>query len=554
MYSLISRMRVASRLLLLQVILLLFLIITGALGVRGMSISVDRLDYMDSKVLTPLRHLAEARTALVQLNLEMLRAFQHQPDHALVTLHNHPTTLHLDRADEFTRSLERNWSEFRRSVGNAPEYTQLSNEFDTSKAKLDPLVASTLAALRSDNFAFSVQRQFIVDAQQYIRDQVEMLDKLMTLQNAAVDEARRLSQEEFQQTLWINAGLLLAAIVFAILLGLIISRSITRPLETAVRTAERVADGHLDTAGDAVAGSNEIGRLSGAMQRMQASLRDVLGQLQKSSAHLSSSSTQLASNAVAVTDASGQQSEAASSMAASVEQMTVSIGHVSDSAQEASVLAHEAGTRSESGAQVINSAVGRIREIAATISQGTARMSDLQDRTNEISRVVGVIREVADQTNLLALNAAIEAARAGDQGRGFAVVADEVRKLAERTAQSTTEISQLIAAIQGSVGEVSDVMTRSVEAASGGVTVANEAGQAVAEITESARAVNRIVAEISEALKEQSVAASDIACNVERIALMAEKNAGVVGETSAAATHLREIAVEMESALKRFVL
>lgn len=554
MYSLISRMRVSGRLLLLQVVLLLFLIITGALGVRGMSISDERLAYMDSEVLVPLRYLAEVRTSLVQLNLEILRAFQHQPDHALLALHDHPTSLHLERAELFTRTLEQNWASYRQNMGDAPERLRLAGDFDAAMAKLKPLVASTLAALTNENFAFSVQRNFIVDAQQHIREQVDMLDKLMVLQNDKVEETRMRSQAEFRQSLWINSGLLVAAVVFAILLGLIISRSITQPLEAGVRAAERIAEGRLDGTELVVTGSDEIGRLSGAMQRMQSSLRDVLGQLQHSSAHLSSSSSQLASNAVAVTSASGQQSEAATSMAASVEQMTVSIGHVSESAQEAASLAHEAGTKSESGAKVINSAVGRIREIADTISQGTARMDDLQDRTNEISRVVGVIREVADQTNLLALNAAIEAARAGEQGRGFAVVADEVRKLAERTAQSTTEISQLISAIQGSVGDVSAVMARSVEAASGGVTVANEAGDAVAEITESARAVNRVVGQISEALREQSIAASDIARNVERIAIMAEKNADVVGETSAAANSLREIAVEMERALKRFVL
>lgn len=553
MLSFISQLRVAGRLVLLQAVLLLFIVFIGLLGIRGMSATVDKLAYMDSNVVTPLRHLAEARTALVQINLELLRAFQHQPGHALVALHNHPTALHLDRSDEFIRTLDREWRGFRRAIGESAEQASLASEFEAVNAKLGPLVASTLSSLRREDFSFSVQRTFIVEAQQYIRDQVAMLDKLMAIQNAYAEEARVRAEEEFEQALWAEGGLLAVAVVIAILLGQIISRSITRPLEVAVKTAERIAEGHLDNTVEA-AGRDEISRLNAAMASMQASLRDVLGQLQKSSVQLSSSSMQLASNASAVSNASGQQSEAASSMAASVEQMTVSIGHVSDSAQEASALAHDAGNRSESGAQVINSAVGRIREIADTISQGTARMSDLQERTGEISRVVGVIRDVADQTNLLALNAAIEAARAGDQGRGFAVVADEVRKLAERTAQSTTEISQLISAIQGSVGEVSAVMARSVESATGGVSVANEAGVAVAEITESARAVNRVVSEISEALKEQSIAASDIARNVEKIAQMAEKNAGVVGETSAAATELRGIAVQMESALKRFVL
>lgn len=132
------------------------------------------------------------------------------------------------------------------------------------------------------------------------------------------------------------------------------------------------------------------------------------------------------------------------------------------------------------------------------------------------------------------------------------MVADEVRKLAERTAVSTTEIGQLIGAIQHSVGDVFVVMEQSTESATGGVEVANRAGEAVGRITTGAHDVDRVVGDISDALREQGAATNDIARNVERIADMAEQNALVVEETSVAARNLHGIAMHIDQMLGRF--
>lgn len=181
---------------------------------------------------------------------------------------------------------------------------------------------------------------------------------------------------------------------------------------------------------------------------MQRQLRDMLQAIQQHASQVSSAAEQIANGSQHIAQAGREQNQAAASMAASIEELTVSIGQVADNARTAHDLATPSRGAISTGSEVILSAVTGIRELSTTVRQTAQEVESLEGRSEEISSVVNVIKEIADQTNLLALNAAIEAARAREQGRGFAVVADEVRQLAERTTTSTQEIARTIGQIQ----------------------------------------------------------------------------------------------------------
>ncbi|GAA5785317.1 histidine kinase [Chitiniphilus shinanonensis] len=228
-----------------------------------------------------------------------------------------------------------------------------------------------------------------------------------------------------------------------------------------------------------------------------------------------------ASEQVAVSSA--KQSQSASAMAAAVEQLTVSVSHINQSASDALTVANSARDESISSAGIINDSVVRMRQIAATVNTAAATIGQLGEESQKISSIVATIKEVAEQTNLLALNAAIEAARAGEQGRGFAVVADEIRKLAERTANSSLEISSMVTRIQQSSSGAVQEMQQVAKEANDGQQLAEQVGECIGRIEALASRVSDSIGDISGALREQSAASQDIARHVETVAQMTEE-------------------------------
>ncbi|MDR0563841.1 MAG: methyl-accepting chemotaxis protein [Azoarcus sp.] len=297
---------------------------------------------------------------------------------------------------------------------------------------------------------------------------------------------------------------------------------------------------------------DEIGEMGSAfdqmMDKLQKTFKSILGNMGEVGKVVESVST----SAEQVAQSSASQSSSASAMAASVEQMSVSINTVSGSAENAQSMAKDAGALSEQGDQIIVQTCDEMSRIAGIVSEASKVIKTLGEESHQITSVVNVIKDVADQTNLLALNAAIEAARAGEQGRGFAVVADEVRKLAERTAQSTVDISNMVSKIQDSASEAVKEMGIVVGQVENGQTLAQEAGNKMRVIRGESIKVSNAITEISDALKEQSQASHDVARHVESIAQMTDENNAAAGETAESTKHLNRLAGDVNTLLRSF--
>ena len=317
--------------------------------------------------------------------------------------------------------------------------------------------------------------------------------------------------------------------------------------------ARTIATGDLSVAVD-LGTSDELKLVGDSLNEMTGAFRALIRNVQRSAGEVLEATRRLAASSLQVRQSSDQQSNAASAMAAAVEEMTAGIDNLAASAQDATRLSGSADQLTADGSRAVGKVVQEIERIAEVVNQSASIIADLGGRSEQISAIVNVIKEIADQTNLLALNAAIEAARAGEAGRGFAVVADEVRKLAERTTRSTQEIASMIGAIQSGSRDAVASMKVGVSRVAAGVALATEAGESLAEIGGNARQVVDSVAHISNALNEQSKVSTEIGRNVERVARMAEENSAAVAGTAGTATQLERLSEGLDAEVRRFKL
>lgn len=277
-----------------------------------------------------------------------------------------------------------------------------------------------------------------------------------------------------------------------------------------------------------------LGEVARAADRFVSSVQATLQGIRDNVAQ-SAQVSERVSDSVALLDRSFHaQSDATSTAAAGIEQISVSIGEVAQGAVETREAAIAARAVSDQGAELSARAQASIRELADTVKQAASQVECLGQQSAEISRITGVIRDIAEQTNLLALNAAIEAARAGEQGRGFAVVADEVRKLAERTGNATGDISRMVAAIQEKTGDAVAGMRDGARQVEDGVTLVNDMQQALQAVRERMESTLSMVSDISGSATEQRNAVQEMACSVEKVSTMTDRIAAVSSDASRA--------------------
>jgi len=379
------------------------------------------------------------------------------------------------------------------------------------------------------------------------------LNQLITINKQSAAEATVVSKQQYDGA---NIGVISVSVIAALMtifLAWLLTKSIVNPLSRAVRVAEEIAAGDL-TRPIEVDGHDEATQLLKALATMQQNLRKTIELISGSATQLASAAEELS----AVTEESSrglqQQNNEIEQAATAVNEMTAAVEEVARNAVSTSEASQQSNQTARQGRDRVVETVKSIQDMTQQIQATTGLVEGLAEQGRDIGKVLDVIRSIAEQTNLLALNAAIEAARAGEAGRGFAVVADEVRALAHRTAQSTTEIEQMVAGIQTRTGDAVQSMSRNTDSTRSTLSLANSAGDALELITEAISQINERNLVIASASEEQAQVSREVDRNLVNIRDLAAQTAAGANQTSAASHELSRLAVDLKAMVTRFVI
>ncbi len=274
-------------------------------------------------------------------------------------------------------------------------------------------------------------------------------------------------------------------------------------------------------------------------------LLNVAGRLEEVGSAVSSASTQLSAQIEQSDRGAGEAAQRLSEAATAMNEMNATVQEVARNASAASAASADTKDKATAGAQVVERSLRRIESVHQVSLELKDDMTQLNEHAQDITRIMGVISDIADQTNLLALNAAIEAAGAGEAGRGFAVVADEVRKLAEKTMASTNDVGNAIKAIQESTAKSTASVDNAVAQIEEATGLANESGRALEEIVTTAETTADQVNAIATASEEQSAASEEINHSILLCNDMSRQIADAMAEAAKAVSGLAREAQEL---------
>ncbi len=398
----------------------------------------------------------------------------------------------------------------------------------------------------------------------------EVSDRVTAEANILIERYRE--QPGRWQILGIKAGPLLIAlfgIIAAILfvfLSLVSLRSARSGEEESKEQNERnqrailrlldemgdLADGDLTVT--ATVTEDVTGAIADSINYAIEALRSLVTTINETADMVSSSTQESRTTAMHLAEASEHQAHQITSATEAIKKMTREIDNMAQDAVDSADIAQRSLEIAARGAVAVRRTIGGMDNIREQIQETSKRIKRLGESSQEIGDIVEIIDDIADQTNILALNAAMQAAMAGDAGRGFAVVADEVQRLAERSSNATKQIDALVKTIQADTNEAVSSMETTTSEVVAGAKLAEDAGEALAEIEAVTTRIAEVTLKISGSAKVQSAEATRIDETVSVIQEITAQTLEGTNQTATAIGRLADLAEDLQKSVAGFRL
>lgn len=298
--------------------------------------------------------------------------------------------------------------------------------------------------------------------------------------------------------------------------------------------------------------ANVLGAVADSFNLTIQNLREIVQQVKLAARQVSKEATDSETFAQALSSDALRQAEELAVTLNSVQVLTDAIQRVAENAREAEDVARSASASAEKGGEAVERTVAGILEIRQTVAETTRKVKRLAESSQEISKIVALISQIASRTNLLALNASIEAARAGEAGRGFAIVADEVRQLADRIAKALKEIEQVVRQIQTETGSVMTAMEEGTQQVIQGTHLAEQAKRSLEDIVQVSSRIDSLVGAITAETVEQTETSRAVASVMQSVELTAQENSQGAQRVSGSLQNLVAVAGDLLNSVERF--